>query len=232
MPPVTPVGVLIGRDSEITRLTGLLREVSKGRGSPVLIEGEPGIGKSALIRTVLAEAPDLGCQVFWGAGDELGVGQPALEAAEILLQLLQALGQPRAFLGDVDDAGKRDREGAALDRDGQRPLGRLGGFRDALDPGEALEQRLVPAERAAVDRAVAICEATGSPVYSVHLSSRAALRAARRGRERGLPVFVETRPVYLHLTSEALAEPDGDDMFPLPRLSDPADVARTVLRNR
>ena len=27
-------------------------------------------------------------------------------------------------------------------------------------------------------------------------------------------------------------EPDGDDVFPLPRLSDPADVARTVLGNR
>jgi len=43
------------------------------------------------------------------------------------------------------------------------------------------ESRPVHAERAAVDRAVAICEATGSPVYIVHLSSQSALDSARPG---------------------------------------------------
>jgi len=84
--------------------------------------------------------------------------------------------------------------------------------------------RPVPAERAAVERAVAICEATGSPVYIVHLSSEPALRAARRGRARGLPVFVETRPLYLHLTSEALAEPDGAKYIGAPPLREAEDV--------
>jgi dihydropyrimidinase len=84
--------------------------------------------------------------------------------------------------------------------------------------------RPVAAERAAVERAVAICEATGSPVYIVHLSSRAALRAARRGRARGLPVFIETRPLYLYLTSAALAEPDGARLIGAPPLREPADV--------
>ncbi len=60
------------------------------------------------------------------------------------------------------------------------------------------------AERAALERAVAICEATGSPIYIVHLSSAAALDSARRGQARGLPVFVETRPLYLYLTSADL----------------------------
>ncbi len=78
MPPVTPAGTLIGRDSEMALLTGLLIEVSLGRGSSVLIEGEPGIGKSALVRAALAGAPDAGCQVFWGAGDELGQALPLL----------------------------------------------------------------------------------------------------------------------------------------------------------
>ncbi len=85
--------------------------------------------------------------------------------------------------------------------------------------------RPVPAERAAVDRAVAICEATGSPVYIVHLSSEQALRAARRGRSRGLPVYVETRPLYLHLTSAALAEPEGAKYIGAPPLREPSDVA-------
>ena len=38
----------------------------------MLIGGEPGIGKSALVQTAVAEAPDVGCQVFRGAGDDLG----------------------------------------------------------------------------------------------------------------------------------------------------------------
>ena len=76
MPPVTPAGALVGRDSEIALLTELVQEVSAGRGSSVLIEGEPGIGKSALVRAVVAGAPEAGGQVFWGAGDELGQALP------------------------------------------------------------------------------------------------------------------------------------------------------------
>ena len=44
----------------------------------MLIEGEPGIGKSALVRAAVAGAPEAGCQVFWGAGDELGQALPLL----------------------------------------------------------------------------------------------------------------------------------------------------------
>jgi dihydropyrimidinase len=81
------------------------------------------------------------------------------------------------------------------------------------------------AERAAVERAVAICEATGAPIYIVHLSSGAALDAARRGQGRGLPVFVETRPLYLYLTSKVLAEPDAGKYIGSPPLREPTDVA-------
>jgi DNA-binding CsgD family transcriptional regulator/tetratricopeptide (TPR) repeat protein len=76
MPPATPAGTLVGRDSEIALLTELVKELSVGRGGSMLIEGEPGIGKSALVRTLVAGAPDAGCQVFWGAGDELGQTLP------------------------------------------------------------------------------------------------------------------------------------------------------------
>jgi DNA-binding CsgD family transcriptional regulator len=78
MPPGTPAGALVGRDSELELLTGLIREVARGRGSSVLIEGEPGIGKSALVRAAVERAPEAGCQVFWGAGDELGQALPLL----------------------------------------------------------------------------------------------------------------------------------------------------------
>src|SRR5215472_7883530 len=78
MPPVTPAGTLLGRENEMALLTGLLRELSRGRGGSVLIEGEPGIGKSALVRATMAGVPDEGCQMFWGAGDELGQALPLL----------------------------------------------------------------------------------------------------------------------------------------------------------
>jgi DNA-binding CsgD family transcriptional regulator len=78
MHPVTPAGALVGRDSEMALLTGLVREVARGRGSSVLIEGEPGIGKSALVRAATAAAAEAGCEVFWGAGDELSQALPLL----------------------------------------------------------------------------------------------------------------------------------------------------------
>lgn len=44
----------------------------------MLIEGEPGIGKSSLVRAACEAAADRGCQVFWGSGDELGQALPLL----------------------------------------------------------------------------------------------------------------------------------------------------------
>ncbi|HET6193466.1 MAG TPA: AAA family ATPase [Trebonia sp.] len=84
MSPVTAAAVLVGRDNELALLDGLLREAARGRGAAVLIEGEPGIGKSALVRAAVSAAPDAGCQVFWGAGDELGTALPLLPFLDAL----------------------------------------------------------------------------------------------------------------------------------------------------
>ena len=84
MHQVTPAGALVGRDGELALLTGLIRDVARGRGSSVLIEGEPGIGKSALVRAAAAAAPEAGCQVFSGAGDELGQELPLLPFLDAL----------------------------------------------------------------------------------------------------------------------------------------------------
>src|ERR1700722_14106287 len=78
VPTMTPAGTLIGRASELAILGELMRGVAAGQGRAVLIEGEPGIGKSTLVRAALAGAADAGCQVFWGAGDELGQALPLL----------------------------------------------------------------------------------------------------------------------------------------------------------
>ena len=84
MSPVTAAAVLVGRDDELALLDGLLREAARGRGAAVLIEGEPGIGKSALVHAAVTAAPDAGCQVFWGAGDELGTALPLLPFLDAL----------------------------------------------------------------------------------------------------------------------------------------------------
>src|SRR5215472_6017195 len=80
----TQAGALIGRGSELARLAGLIRAAAAGQGSAVLIEGEPGIGKSSLVRAAIAEAADARCPVFWGAGDELGQAIPLLPLLEAL----------------------------------------------------------------------------------------------------------------------------------------------------
>jgi DNA-binding CsgD family transcriptional regulator/tetratricopeptide (TPR) repeat protein len=85
MHPVTPAGALVGRDSEMTLLTGLVKEAARGRGGSVLIEGEPGIGKSTLVRVAVEQAPETGCQVFWGCGDELSQALPLLPFLDGLL---------------------------------------------------------------------------------------------------------------------------------------------------
>jgi dihydropyrimidinase len=69
--------------------------------------------------------------------------------------------------------------------------------------------RPIYSEVAAVQRAIAFAKATGASIYIVHLSSAEALRAVREARGEGLPVYAETRPLYLHFTEERLAAPDG-----------------------
>ncbi len=78
-------------------------------------------------------------------------------------------------------------------------------------------------EEVAVQRAVAMAELTGAPIYIVHLSSERGLRAAEAGMARGLPIFVETRTIYLHLTKERFAEPDGGLYTGNPPLKDKRD---------
>ena len=54
----------------------------------------------------------------------------------------------------------------------------------------------------AFDRAIAMAEIAGAPVYIVHLSSEDALNQVREARDRGLPAFAETCPQYLLLSLE------------------------------
>ena len=71
------------------------------------------------------------------------------------------------------------------------------------------DARPVVAEVVATQRAVAMSEATGAPVYIVHISSERALRVVEDAQARGVPVFVESRPIYLHLTRDRYEGSDG-----------------------
>lgn len=79
-------------------------------------------------------------------------------------------------------------------------------------------------EATATVRAIAIAHATRAPVYIVHLSSAVALEQARRARRAGLTVYVETRPLYLHLTRELLEREDGAKYVGAPPLRESKDV--------
>ncbi|HZS93465.1 MAG TPA: amidohydrolase family protein [Chloroflexota bacterium] len=85
--------------------------------------------------------------------------------------------------------------------------------------------RPIYSEAVAVTRAVALAEAAGAPIYIVHLSSRDALDAAERARARGLPVYVETRPIYLYFTDEIFSNPEGPLYVGNPPLRRAEDVA-------
>ncbi|HUG14195.1 MAG TPA: amidohydrolase family protein [Thermomicrobiales bacterium] len=83
--------------------------------------------------------------------------------------------------------------------------------------------RPIVSEVVATQRAVALCEQTGAPIYVVHLSCARALQVCAEAQALGLPVYVETRPLYLHLTSERFEEPEGAKYVGQPPLREESD---------
>jgi DNA-binding CsgD family transcriptional regulator len=57
---------LIGREAEQAQLAGLLKAARSGTSAALVLEGEPGVGKSALLRSVVDQAP--GFRVLWSQG--------------------------------------------------------------------------------------------------------------------------------------------------------------------
>lgn len=77
--------MFVGRDDELARLREALATLTGGRGGLVWVDGEPGIGKSELLTTGLAELDTASVQVAWASGDELAQRFP-------LRVILQCLG--------------------------------------------------------------------------------------------------------------------------------------------
>ena len=76
-------GVMRGRAAEQRIVRDLLRRARRGCGGVVLVEGEPGIGKSLLLRDAVGEAAGDGFSPAAGAADQLSGVIPlsALRAA-------------------------------------------------------------------------------------------------------------------------------------------------------
>ncbi|HUN38555.1 MAG TPA: AAA family ATPase [Trebonia sp.] len=94
----TSASGLIGRETELALLEGLVTAVTGGRGSTLLVEGEPGIGKSALVHQALAESS---CPVFWGTCDELSQDLPFLPLLSALRVDDSAADQRRATIAKI-----------------------------------------------------------------------------------------------------------------------------------
>jgi Cdc6-like AAA superfamily ATPase len=57
----------VGRADELGLLEASLTAAQSGQAQIILVEGEPGIGKTALLRQCVNAAPDM--TVIWASGD-------------------------------------------------------------------------------------------------------------------------------------------------------------------
>ncbi|MFI1400651.1 BTAD domain-containing putative transcriptional regulator [Streptomyces sp. NPDC020681] len=64
---------LVGRQSELKQFRQQLSEVAGGTGGVLWVEGEPGIGKTQLLATGLAQANDAGCHLAWASSDQMNL---------------------------------------------------------------------------------------------------------------------------------------------------------------
>jgi len=71
--------------------------------------------------------------------------------------------------------------------------------------------RPTTAEGEAVNRAVALAELAGVPIYIVHLSCNDALEKIEEARYKGLPAFAETCVQYLFLSLDDMGKPGFED---------------------
>ncbi|MYZ34519.1 MULTISPECIES: dihydropyrimidinase [unclassified Streptomyces] len=76
------------------------------------------------------------------------------------------------------------------------------------DPRYHGEVRKALLEAEATHRAIKLAQVADAPLYVVHVSAEEAVAELAAARHQGLPVFGETCPQYLFLSTDNLAEPD------------------------
>ncbi len=82
---------IVGRERERAQLSQLLNSLSAGRGGCVLIEGDPGIGKSRLISDMLERADFLGVRTLESSHTAVSAGDPYQAFREMLAPVLVGL---------------------------------------------------------------------------------------------------------------------------------------------
>ena len=106
LPPRTPQGAypdrvtLLERSPQIDTLTALLDDTVSGSGRLVLVHGEAGVGKSALVREWCAAAGQR-CRVLWGACDPLSSPRPLGPLVDVAPRL-------EANVGELLRSGERE----------------------------------------------------------------------------------------------------------------------------
>jgi DNA-binding NarL/FixJ family response regulator len=75
---------IVGRASELAAADRLAAGLAAGAGGLIWVQGEPGIGKTALVNAALARASALGCRVLQATGDELMAPFPLRLMADCL----------------------------------------------------------------------------------------------------------------------------------------------------
>ncbi|HTR93028.1 MAG TPA: AAA family ATPase [Trebonia sp.] len=76
------MGMLVGRDAELTRLRGLLHDAAEGHAVTGLVSGDAGIGKSRLVAEAMQIAGRDGFTVLCGQCAEIGDSVPYLPFAD------------------------------------------------------------------------------------------------------------------------------------------------------
>ena len=81
--------VVVGRDVELVTLRAAAASALRGSGELVFLSGEAGVGKSRLVREVMADTRARGAPVIMGRAVPTGVSTPYRPLAEALLQALR-----------------------------------------------------------------------------------------------------------------------------------------------
>ena len=92
---------LVGRDLELDRVRGLVRDVRAGQAAVLLIEGEAGIGKSRLVHHLVGEAYAAGAVVFCGEAHPFERTHPFGVVADALDLRRRSPDARRAMIGSL-----------------------------------------------------------------------------------------------------------------------------------
>lgn len=101
MAATAPSRGLYGREAEISQLSRALDRAAAGHLAVVLIEGEPGIGKTRLLAEALDAARRRGLQIATGCAEELERNRPFGVIAEALGCTRSSADPPRAAIAEL-----------------------------------------------------------------------------------------------------------------------------------